>query len=53
MQYLGNVYFCGSPFVYMSRTDAQNGLDLIVQNFSGHNILDLDIACLFEFREYF
>jgi hypothetical protein len=30
MQNLGNVYTCdcGSPFV-MSRTDAQNGLDMV------------------------
>jgi hypothetical protein len=28
MQTLGNVYICGSPFV-MSRTDAQNGLDMV------------------------
>jgi hypothetical protein len=28
MQNLGNVYICGSPFV-MSRTDAQNGLDMV------------------------
>ena len=27
MQNLGNVYICGSPFV-MSRTEAQNGLDM-------------------------
>jgi hypothetical protein len=29
MQNLGNVYICGSPFV-MSRTDAQNGLDMVI-----------------------
>jgi hypothetical protein len=28
MQNLGNVYIWGSPFV-MSRTDAQNGVDII------------------------
>jgi hypothetical protein len=28
MQNLGNIYICGSPFV-MSRTDAQNGLDMV------------------------
>jgi hypothetical protein len=28
MQNLGNVYICGFPFV-MSRTDAQNGLDMV------------------------
>jgi hypothetical protein len=28
MQNLGNVYFCGTPIV-MSRTDAQNGLDMV------------------------
>jgi hypothetical protein len=28
MQNLGNVYICGSPFV-MSRTDAQNGVEII------------------------
>jgi hypothetical protein len=28
MQYLGNVYIWGSPFV-MSRTDAQNGVGII------------------------
>jgi hypothetical protein len=28
MQNSGNVYICGSPFV-MSRTDAQNGLDMV------------------------
>jgi hypothetical protein len=28
MQSLGNVYIWGSPFV-MSRTDAQNGVDII------------------------
>jgi hypothetical protein len=30
MQNLGNVYICGSPFDFvMSRTDAQNGLDMV------------------------
>jgi hypothetical protein len=28
MQNLGNVYICGPPFV-MSRTDAQNALDMV------------------------
>jgi hypothetical protein len=28
MQNSGNVYICGSPFV-MSRTDMQNGLDMV------------------------
>ena len=31
MQNLGNVYICGSLFV-MSRTDAQNGLDMVFKN---------------------
>jgi hypothetical protein len=35
MQNLGNVYIWGSPFV-MSRTDAQNGVDIIFKSFSGN-----------------
>jgi hypothetical protein len=33
MQNLGNVYIWGSPFV-MSRTDAQNGVDIIFKSYS-------------------
>jgi hypothetical protein len=33
MQNLGNVYICGFPFA-MSRTDAQNGLDMVFKDIS-------------------
>jgi hypothetical protein len=35
MQNLGNVYIWGSPFV-MSRTDAQNGVDIIFKVLAMH-----------------
>ena len=45
MQYLGNVYICGSPFV-MSRTDAQNGLDMVFK----HPKKITDILLVFRMR---
>jgi hypothetical protein len=38
MQNFGNVYICGSPFV-MSRTDAQNGLDMIFYSILYHGAI--------------
>jgi hypothetical protein len=40
MQNLGNIYIWGSPFV-MSRTDAQNGVDIIF------NCYKFDVNCNF------
>jgi hypothetical protein len=42
MQNFRNVYICGSPFV-MSRTDAQNGLDMVFKDFWPK----LHVSCVF------
>ena len=44
MQNLGNVYIWGSPFV-MSRTDAQNGVDIIFKVPCFSNYVSF-LACL-------
>ncbi len=53
MQNLGSVYNCGCPFV-MSRTDAQNGLDLIFKE-ACYNPFFKDLAQIdyYKLKTYF
>jgi hypothetical protein len=54
MQNLGNVYIWGSPFV-MSRTDAQNGMDIISLSFFNaivQNLFNWQFYCGYNWNKY-